>query len=700
MNLQYTQKIKKVCYIYTMKHFFLSLIMLSALCQAALADEGMWMVPSVNKKTAELCNYVVSIDFMGTGSLISGNGLVLTNHHVAYGDMFALGEGGKNLLEDGFWARTQEEEIPIPGRSVQFLRGTMDVTAEVEELIASGAVKPGIMMMRKLGGIMEKRYKDSTGLEPILSVSWRGAKYYISLYQEYHDIRLVAAPPSRIGAFGGDEDNWEWPQQKGDFALLRIYTAPDGSPAAYAPENVPLHTDKWLKISDKGYREGSKTMIIGFPGRTDRYASSAKADYMTEVQLPIQTTVRGEQMAIISKWMDRDPEVRRKYSNHFFGLSNAQELYLGELQCYRRFGVADAKREQEKELDAWLDADTARRERWGDPVAGLRTKYAAIASVEADVQYFRECIIRGFQLEPVVSRTLMLAHRYADEKVEGVRNASRRDFNQTDPRVERELFRYALEAFFANVNPVRFGAYQKELKERFGSDYDAMCAHLWDGSWISKPEQIAEYLDPANDMRAFIDAHVSDPIMRFYDDMKIVDYNRVIEALQGTPDISALTRDYTQAMYTMQVEKKRNPYPDANSTMRVNYGRVMPLEPRDAVKCSYYSTVTGILEKHDPKRYDFCLPDDWRAALAKAPAGMKVNFITDNDSTGGNSGSPVLNSKGEIIGLLFDGNKESLASEMLFTPAYNRSVNVDIRFVVWILREYAGLDRILKEIGK
>ena len=287
------------------------IIMIVLSCLPAFADEGMWMTDKVNKKVLGFCESVVSIDFIGTGSLISDNGLVITNHHVAFSDVAAMSTGGRNLLEEGFWARTLEEEIPIPGRSVQFLRGTVDVTAEVQELIDNGTVKQGVMMMRKLGGIMEKRYKDSTGLEPILSVAWKGAKYYISLYEVYSDVRLVAAPPSRIGAFGGDEDNWEWPQQKGDFALLRIYTAPDGSNAVYSPANVPLKGHKPLKISDKGYREGSKSIVIGFPGRTDRYASSAKADFMTSVQLPIQTAIRGEQMDIISKWMDRDPEVRR-----------------------------------------------------------------------------------------------------------------------------------------------------------------------------------------------------------------------------------------------------------------------------------------------------------------------------------------------------------------------------------------------------
>lgn len=675
-------------------------MMMAVFAVTALADEGMWMAPSADKKTAELCNYVVSIDFMGTGSLISGEGLVLTNHHVAYADVAGLGSDGHNYLEEGFWARSREEEIPIPGRSVQFLRGTIDVTDEVQALFESGSVNPqGIMVMRRLGGILEKRYREKTGYEASLSSAWRGARYYISLYEEYRDVRLVGVPPARVGAFGGDEDNWEWPQHKGDFALLRIYTAPDGSSAPYDPDNVPLRADKYLKISLKGYREGSRTTIIGFPASTDRYASSAKADYMTAVQLPIQTGVRGAQMEIIRKWMDRDPEIRRKYSTHFFNLSNAQELYLGELQCYKRFRVADEKRRQEAELDAWLDDDPARRAQWGDPVGALRDRYARVAAAERNAQYFRECIIRGTQLEPVASRTSVLAGRYSDDRVPGVRRTTERNYAQTDLRVERELFRYSLETFYENVDDALLGPFQRELKEHYGQDYDALCAYLWDDSWISDPARVASFLNPEADMKAFLDAHADDALVRFFMDVKIGTYNAVISDAEGDPDISSLTRTYTQALYAMQVDKKRNPYPDANSTLRINYGRVKGLSPRDAVHCDAYSTVAGLLDKHNPDNYDFCIPEDMLRALEKAPASMRLNFITDNDSTGGNSGSPVLNERGEIIGLLFDGNKESLASEMLFTPDFNRSVNVDIRYIVWILREYAHFDRILSELG-
>ena len=674
--------------------------MIAALCATAWADEGMWMANTVDKKTAELCNYVVSIDFRGTGSLISSQGLVITNHHVAYEDVFALSGSGRNLLQDGFWARTQAEEIPIPSRHVQFLRGTVDVTEEVQELLSDGTVKPGGMLMRKLGSILEKRYRDKTGYEASLSSAWQGDRYYISLYEEYRDVRLVGVPPASIGAFGGDADNWEWPQHKGDFALLRIYTAPDGSPADYAPANVPLKSEKYLKISLKGYKEGTKTTVIGFPASTDRYASSAKVDYMTGVELPIVTGVRGARMEIIRKWMARDPEVRRKYSNTFFNLSNSQELLLGELQCYRRFKVADEKRRQEAELEAWLRVHPALLATWGDPVGGLRDSYARQAEAQKNIHYFRECIVRGTQLEAVATRTQILANNFAEDRVAGVRRSSVRNYDQLDLRVEREQFRYCLETFYEHVDSTLLTPYQREMQERFGRDYDAMCAFLWDGSWMTDPEEVADYLDPEVDMKRFLDSHAGDPLVRFFSEAKIGPYNAAVDAAQGTPGISALTRDYTHAMRLLQLEDKKNhPYPDANSTLRVSFGRVEALEPRDAVRYAYYSTAAGLLEKHDPDNYDFCLPAELKDALEMTDGSMKVNFITNNDSTGGNSGSPVLNKRGEIIGLLFDGNKESLASEMLYTPDYNRSVNVDIRYVVWILREYAHFSRVLDELG-
>ena len=311
------------------------------------ADEGMWLVNAINsaleKKMQErglelpageiynadapgtaLCDAVVSLDFGCTGSIISENGLLITNHHCAYSDVFSLSTPQKNYLEDGFWAFSDREEIPIPGKRALLLKKVIDVTQEVEEMLAEAERQGRPLGSRKLGYLMEKKYSTSEGLEAWFSSMWKGSRYYISLYKVYTDIRLVASPPVCSAAFGGDIDNWEWPQHKCDFAMYRIYTAPDGSPATYNEENVPLKPLKSLKISLNGYKPGDFTMVIGFPGRTDRYASSFSVDFDCRVNLPVSNEIRGRQMEIVKGWMDRDPVTRLKYSDYFFSLSIVQ----------------------------------------------------------------------------------------------------------------------------------------------------------------------------------------------------------------------------------------------------------------------------------------------------------------------------------------------------------------------------------------
>ena len=695
------EKITIIDYHCNMKRIISSSLIFIALCFSASlsADEGMWMVGTAKPSVKALARAVVSIDFMGTGSFVSDDGLVITNHHVAYADVFALGDKQHNYLEDGFWALRREDELPVKGRKVQILKETIDVTAEVDSLIASGSVKQGMMMMRKLSGILETRYKNKTGLEAILSSMWRGAKYYIALYEEYSDVRLVAAPPVSIAAFGGDVDNWEWPQHKGDFAMYRVYTAPDGKPAKYSPENVPLKSPAKYKISTKGYREGSASTIIGFPGKTQRYIPAARVEYLTEQELPVVSKVRNTQMEIISAWMDRDPEVRRLYSDFYFGLSNFQELSLGQMQCNRRFGVVATKRAEENRMQEWIDADPGRKARWGNLLSELDAKSKAVEGIQKDLLWYRECIARGVRLSAVASRTQALKRKGGQEKVDGVRKSSRMNYAEKDLRVERDLFKAAIKDFLENISPERLGPFQKEVKERFGNDYDAMCAFLWDGSWMTDPDRIAEYLDPAVDMEARLDDYLSDPLVRFLEDTKMSDFSTIYTKLQGKPNISDLSREYGLALYEYRKAAGIEQYPDANSTMRINYGHVKGYSKEDGINCRYYTTAEGLLAKHNPEKHDFCMLPGWKSILETADPAMKIDFLTDNDSTGGNSGSPVLNKKGELIGLLFDGVKESLATDFYFTKDYNRSVCVDIRYVMWVLKNYGRMDSVLSEMG-
>ena len=624
---------------------------------AAMADEGMWMIHALDqaleKKMQErglqlsageiynadapgatVSDAIVSLGFYCTASVISSEGLLITNHHCAYSDISVLSTPEKNYLEDGYWAFYRQQEIPIPGKEVYFLKRVLDVTGEVAALKDSLQRAGAPFGSRRISSLMEQKYSRRTGLSASLDAMWAGEKYYLSLYRTYTDIRLVGAPPVNVAAFGGDEDNWEWPQHKADFALYRIYD-----------HGEPLRSPWHLRISEAGYREGDFAMVIGYPGRTDRYGSSFKVDFQERVSLPVTNRLRGRQMEIVRRWMEADPEVRMKYSDWFFSLSNVQEMQVGEAQCFKRFHVVDEKRAQEKDLPS-------------DLLRGLADEYAAIEEVERLKTYYRETMVRGIRVAPTMLR-MANARGNKDE-------IYRRGVAELDPRVEQELLAYALEEYFGHIPADVLGHRQDSLRACFAGDWKAMAGYLWD-----HPYELSDFIT----------------------EVKIADFN----ALEHhTGDLQELTRSYTRALYKDRADKGIVQYPDANSTMRLTYGRVSALEPWDAVCTSWYSTTRGIREKYDPSVHDFAPPAGFVTASSRYDG--PVNFLTDNDITGGNSGSPVLNARGELIGLAFDGNKESLASDASYTPDYNKCVCVDIRYVLWILRDYVGLDRILKEL--
>lgn len=705
---------------------FLMAAAVAASVQTARADEGMWMVNAISRaleanmqakglklqaneiynsdaEGTSLSDAILSLDFGCTGSIISDEGLVITNHHCAYSDVYALSTNEHNYLEDGFWAMKATDEIPIPGKSIYFLKKVLDVTDEVRAMLSDAEKNGQTLGSRKLSYLVEQKYSKETGFEASLGIMWNGEKYYLALYEVYTDIRLVAAPPVSISAYGGDIDNWEWPQHKCDFALYRIYAGPDGKPSDYSAANLPLKPARKLKISLDGYKAGDFTMILGYPGTTDRYASSAKVRYEENVSYPLSNVIRANQMSIMNSWMNKDPEVRLKYSDRYFTLSNVQENNEGMVQCFKRFKVADERRGLEQELQAWIDADPARKAKWGDLITKLDTKYDAISEAEANTIIFRETIIRGTNIA-IISTRLNSNRRNLNNKnsIDMMKRNDASQLESLDLRVERDLFRYCAQTFYTNVDSKYWGPYQTELFNKYKDDMNGFMAEVWDASWLSSEAGLARFLTmDGPDMEALFD----DPLMTFFQEVKINTYNDAIAEVMGKETVTELGHEYTHALYEMREEKGIPQYPNANSTMRLTYGTVAGYEPRDGVWCSWYSSPEGILEKYDPDSYEFSLKPDWKALLEEhcrqaAPAlAFNANFLTDNDITGGNSGSPVLNANGELIGLAFDGNKESLASDVSFTPGYNMCVNVDIRFVIWTLRNYAHLDRILSEIG-
>ena len=654
-----------------MRKWLLSIALGLCILPGAQADEGMWLIQALdkaleknmkargckldareiyNEEAGGISDAVVSLGFYCTGSMISGDGLLITNHHCAYSDVVALSTPERNYLETGFFALSRAEEIPVPGKEFYFLRRVLDVTEEVnalkEELKAAG--KP--FGNRRISSVLEKKYSEETGLEAGLQGMWAGEKYYMCLYSKYTDIRLVGAPPVQVAAFGGDEDNWEWPQHKADFAIYRIYDS----------NGEPLHPRRHLRISQKGYKEGSFAMVIGYPGRTQRYMSAAEMDQTINVERPVVNRLRSRQMEIIRRWMDLDPGVRYKYSDAFFSLSNVAELQEGEYDCVHRFRTIENRRAFEagmpdKELLGKLDKEIS-----------------ATSDVELQKVYYRETLVRGL----IISRYLMRMGSAKDTT--DCRKALNQALAETDPRVERELLRFSVEEFFTHIRPEFLPEFHTSLKERFGTDYTAMADWLWYSSCVSTGSlNIKE-----------------DPLYRYVRDLNIVTLN---EAENHVADPGKLRRDYVRARYRYLSALGIPQYPDANSTMRLTYGRVQAMKPWDGVYTHWQSTAAGLRQKYSMTNYDFHYPDAFRDALP--PADFPVNFLTDLDITGGNSGSPVLNARGELIGLAFDGNKESLASNFESVPGYNMCVCVDIRYVLWILEHYAHQDYVLQELG-
>ena len=692
-----------------MKRILVFLAALS-LSLSAVADEGMWLLPLIqqmNKKDLKAAGckltpqeiYAINksslkdaiVQFGGgcTGEMISDRGLLVTNHHCGYGSIQGLSTDEHNYLMEGYWAKELAEEIPVPGLSVTFLVSMEDVTATMEASEDKEATR------REL---VDAATEKNPGCRVVVTGFYNENIYYRIVYRTYTDVRFVGAPPASMGKFGGETDNWMWPRHTCDFSMFRVYAGRDNMPADYDIDNVPYRPARSLKVSLKGPQENDYAMIMGYPGRTQRYQTAEQLKQMLAGNR-IAIDARTVRQDIMWEAMCADPSVQLKYANKYAGSANGWKKWQGEELAFENLNIIGREEEKEAALKAWIEADPARKARYGTPIEDIADyvqKNAAdnrAVSLLTEAPYRIELVGLYGNLMNVVSRE---KQRGADDAaaLEAAKNRLQRTYRDYVVDLDRKEAVALLDFYRKNAKP-------DDFPEIPGQDFATMdipayVADLFDHSILTDYEKVKG---------ATLEELQADPVAGLYNGVmdKLMNHYQARYAIDDSAYNTA-RKNFAAAL--MEWQKGQAMYPDANSTMRLTYGHVLPYSPKDGLKYLHFTTLKGVMEKEDPTNPEFIVPAKVKALYeagdfgrwADADGTLHTCFLTNNDITGGNSGSPVLDARGNLIGLAFDGNWESMSSDVMFEPELQRCICVDIRFVLWMVEKFGGATNIIDEI--
>ena len=686
------------------------------------ADEGMWMLPLIQKlniKTMSDMGFKLSakdiydinnsslkdavLQFGGgcTAEIISKDGLVLTNHHCGYASIQKLSSVDHNYLMNGFWAMNHEEEIPAPGLTVTFLDRFEDVTKEVSDALAPAT--DATAKEEALKKISDKLTAQAVGENKYLKgrvVSFYGNnQYYLVITKTYNDIRFVGAPPSSIGKFGADTDNWMWPRHTGDFSMFRIYAGKDNNPAEYSKNNVPFKPKKFLTISLKGVKQNDPAMIMGYPGRTNRFMTSSEVKETSGINNAITILARGIRQNVLMNDMIADPKIRLQYSNKYARSSNAWKKAIGMNETFVKLKVYDRRVAEEKIFSEWVGSDPKRVEKYGNALSDIKSAIEGRAQLQSTIKYYTEA------LSPIelTSAAIDFTPKKEESPKEGMGGRPTvapadfyKDYHvETDIKVAKAM----LKLFREKVTTTDLPGFYKTIDANYRGNIDAYVDDLYKQSVFASEEKLKAAL--AGDKKAL----ENDPAY-------VAGKNIADAILNYTHEIEQYRTLYAkgQKQYiagTLEMKAGKAMYPDANFTMRLTYGKVLNYSPKDGVIYDYITTLDGVMQKENPDNWEFVVPEKLKALYNANDFGqyalkdgrMPVAFLTNNDITGGNSGSPVLNKKGELIGTAFDGNWEAMSGDIIFEPKLQRCINVDIRYTLFIMDKFGGAGYLLNEMS-
>ncbi|MFT3748463.1 MAG: S46 family peptidase [Agriterribacter sp.] len=715
-----------------MKKIFVLLLLIITLCKS-YADEGMWLplllgkqvyadmvkrglkltpeqLYSVNKSSIK--DAIIIFGGGCTGEIVSNEGLVFTNHHCGYAAIAAASSVNNNYLRDGFWALNKSQEISSKDLSVQFLLKIEDVTDKIAPQLEGLSATDRSKKQAELISQVNQQYSDpSQNIEARVSPLFKNNQFLLFVYQRYTDIRLVAAPPESVGKFGGDTDNWEWPRHTGDFSVFRVYADKDGKPSPYSSENIPLKPKYFLPVSIKGFKDGDYAMIYGYPGSTNRYETSYGIRLATDINNPSLVGLRDVRLKAMFEQMKNDPAVKLQLASSYAGIANYWKFYDGETKQLLKYHIYEKKQAEEVAFQQWAKSKPE--------FENIFTEWPKVYEAWRPYAKHRVYIYEGILGSPLAKFASTLIKLENDivkngvdaaivkQDIEAAGNARKAFLAEENKISDQRILAATCQMFYNDIDKSQhlIGFYEN-LKSAYGDLKEPDTYKKWatavfsntmllnDVKWqtfIQKPDAVTLQNDPAYAYAGGFVKNYLNKYDNFFQQFVLKNYD--------------LGRLYLKGI--MQMDPKKKMYPDATFTMRVSYGNVKSYSPRDAVKYDYATTMKGVLEKYIPGDYEFDLPaklielvkkKDFGQYIDKRVNDLVVCFITTNDITGGNSGSPVIDGNGNLIGLAFDGNYEALSHKLAFDKELNRTICVDVRYVLWCIDKLGGASNIINEL--